>query len=480
MPPATSTIRPWTSTGLQVARRGLWLAGLIGVLALEGAALTHAYLWAAPLLCVLVVAVAVDVPLVPVLAVVFTFRVLSDASLSSSGSRHTGSLNPSAAIAFLFILIGLGLILRRRRALLPASAALLFLCLGTVVAVGTTGASSETFRQGAREASVVALAVLVCNSGGALNLSMVTRVIQLAGIGAALLALYQLATHGGVNVAGQIRSNGTFIHPNGAAMYFAIATTVSLWRYLDYGRRRSDVLLTAIFALATVSTFSFTGLAALSAMLIAFGGLRPGSFRLKARAFSLAALIIAVFLATPLGSQRLANETSTSVNAASAQNSRATTSFAWRIDKWRELLPKWERSPLVGQGLGTTVTEEGAGEEVSENGTVGSVPHNEYLRYLVETGVIGLAALLTGLFVMTVRLARRRRTPGMRDGAALGMAVLAGCLVNALADNTLLYTTTGYAAALVLAAVLSSPAAAAGRYANGRDLSHGAAVPAWS
>ena len=39
-------------------------------------------------------------------------------------------------------------------------------------------------------------------------------------------------------------------------------------------------------------------------------------------------------------------------------------------------------------------------------------------------------------------------------GATLGIAVTLGCLLNGLADNTLLYTTTGYAAALVIGAVL--------------------------
>jgi len=430
---------------------------LVAVLVLEGAAVADSYVLAAPLLCVLIVAVAIEVPVIPFIAGVLLFRVLSDSSISSVNGRHTGSLNLSAAIAFLLILIAAGLLLRRRQSVWQVAAAAAFLCLWTAVAVATNGASTETIREGAREGSMVALAAIVLNSRGALTVGSATRIVQVAGVGAALLALYQLATHTGVDVVGQIRSNGTFVHPNGAAMYFAIATTASMWRYLDCGHRRSDAVFTVVFASATVSTFSFTGLAALLAMLIALGALRPGSFRLKLRAFLPAAVVIAGFVASPLGSERLAQESSTAVTSTgSAQNAHANTSLAWRIDKWRQLLPRWERSPFVGQGLGTTLTEEYAPEGVSENGTVGSVPHNEYVRYLVETGAIGLMLVLAALALVIRRLLRWRTVPGNANAEALGLAVIAGSLVDALADNTFLYITTGYAVALIVASVLGS------------------------
>jgi hypothetical protein len=54
------------------------------------------------------------------------------------------------------------------------------------------------------------------------------------------------------------------------------------------------------------------------------------------------------------------------------------------------------------------------------------------------------------------------RSPGMLDAGtlnapALAIAVIVGCLVNSLADNTLLNSPTCYAAALILAAVLALP-----------------------
>jgi hypothetical protein len=266
---------------------------LICVLAAEGAAITQSYLWAAPLVGVLIVAVAVELPLAPFLGLTLLVRILTDASLSSATIRHTGSLNLSGGIALLFILVAAGLLIRRRRGVGPAVAATLWLCLWTVIAVGSHGASTETVREGVREVSIVALAVIVVNAGKALSLSTVTRLIQIVGVAAALVAIYQLGTHSGLVINREIRANGTFTHPNGAAMFFAIATTGSLWRYLDDGRRRLDLLLAALFATATIATFSLSGLAALLAMLMAFGAARPGSFQLKFGAYAVAAIIVA-------------------------------------------------------------------------------------------------------------------------------------------------------------------------------------------
>ena len=104
--------------------------------------------------------------------------------------------------------------------------------------------------------------------------------------------------------------------------------------------------------------------------------------------FAIAAALVVVFFATPLGSARIASESST--NLASAERGEANSTLAWRLNKWKTLLPDWEASPIYGQGLGTTVTE----AAIPGNEYAGDPPHNEYLRYLVETGVIGLAILV--------------------------------------------------------------------------------------
>jgi O-antigen ligase len=440
-------------------RAAVWTAVLICVLVAEGVAVTHSYLWATPLVCLLFVAVAVDVPLVPFLGLTLLVRVLTD-DVASRTSRHSASLDLSALIAGLFILVALGLLVRRRRGLWPAVAIGLWLLLWTGIATSGHGVSTLTAREGVREASIVAVALIVCNSRGSLNLASVTRLIQLAGIISALVAIYQLAIHSGQLVGGQIRSNGTFAQPNDAAVFFAIATMVSLWRFVDNGRRRLDALFAGIYAVATVTTFSLGGLGSLLVMLIAFGLLRPGSPRIKFGSCAVAVLIVAAFLATPLGAERIEQESSASLTSTQTRGTAKTSSLAWRLYKWQTLIPEWERAPLFGRGLGTTVTAEGT----SEDTTAGNIPHNEYVRYLVETGAVGFILLLWGVGLLIRKLVWRRKlqTLDARDAGTLGIAIVAGLLVNALAANTLLYTPGAYAAALVVAAVLSSSTASSG------------------
>jgi O-antigen ligase len=298
--------------------------------------------------------------------------------------------------------------------------------------------------------------VIVYNARGVVTVPIATRLVQFIGFAPALLALYQLASGTGLNVYGNLRSNGTFAHPNSAAMFFAIAATASLWRYLDDGRRRSDALLTALFAAALIATFSIDGLITPAAMWTAFGALRPGSLPVKLGPCAIAAVVVLVFFATPLGAHRVAGETSTSLTA--AERGETTSTLDVRLYRWKTLLPEWEGSPVFGRGIGTTTTT----ESTSTNRLNFLLPHNEYIRYLVETGVVGLAILLAGLALLLRNLIRRRKTPGTLkagtlNASALALVIVFGCLVNSLADNTLLNSPTCYAAALIVASVLALP-----------------------
>jgi O-antigen ligase len=447
--------RPFaTAGGGGLPRGGLdarLLAGLVilaGLLVGEGMAVAHSYLWAAPLACLLLVAAAVDLPLVPFVGLILLVRVLTD-DTASSASRHSAALNPSAAIAAVLILVAIGLLIYRRKGLVASIAVALGLGIWIAVAVHSQGASAVTIREGVRELSIVAVAVIAYNARRALSLPVAARIVQAAGIIAALLAIYQLGTHGGVSVGGQMRSNGTFAHPNDAAVFFAIAATVSLWRFTDVSRSRLDALLTGTFALAALSTFSIDGFFTLLVMIAAFGMLRPGSRRLKIRAAVLVGVLALSFLATPLGSERIASESSAEVGAQQGRHG-SSSSLSWRLYKWETLIPEWERSPYIGKGLGTTVTS----EATVQSTTAGNLPHSEFVRYLVETGVIGFVALLIVVVALIRRLNLGRRLKVERNSAALALALIAGLLVNALAANTLLYTPAAYATALVIGVAL--------------------------
>jgi O-antigen ligase len=245
-------------------------------------------------------------------------------------------------------------------------------------------------------------------------------------------------------------------------MFFAIAAAASLWRYLDDGRRRFDALFTALFAAALLTTLSLDGVATLIAMLIVYGALRRGSARDKLIPCVIAMVVALTFFVTPLGARRIANESSTSIRT--AESGKADSSLAWRLDKWKMLAPEWERSPVVGRGLGTTIT----GQRIPGNQFAGEAPHNEYVRYLVETGIVGLAILLWAMAILIRRLVSKRSIhgelgAGTRNAATLAIVIVIGCLVNSLAENTLLNSPTCYAIVLIVFAVLSPSEIGIGR-----------------
>jgi O-antigen ligase len=392
-------------------------------------------------------------PVVAFLGAALVVRVLSD-NRSSADSRQTGSVNLSGAIALVLIVVALALIARRRRGLLPSCLAVLFIVIWTAVAASTRGASTETLREGVREGSIFAVAIVVCNAARAVSMSTAARIVQIAGFIPAVIALYQLAAGTGLDVDHNIRPNGTFSHPNGAAMFFATAVVVSLWRYTDHGRRRPDLLLLVLFTASLIATFSIDGLIALSVMLAMFGALSAGAGRIRLLPFAIAVVACLVFFATPLGSRRIANESSTRL--AAVEGAEPNTSLAWRLKKWNLLLHVWKEHPIVGLGLGTTITE-GA---IPGNKFAGEPPHNEYVRYLAETGVIGLVVVAAAVATLFRALVRRRSevAKSAASSMTLALVVVVGFLVDALADNTLLYTPGSYAAALIVASALMIPA----------------------
>ena len=413
-----------------------WVGLLLVALSIQGILIAHSPLWALPIAFLAVVAVAGRLPIVPLLGAALVLRALTD-NLAAVDSRSTAAIEPSAAIAGLLILVAIGLLLRRRRGIPAAMVIGLALFLWTGVAVYFDGVSAVTAREGFRELSIVAVAIIALNAGERLSMKTAVRIIQLAGAIGALLALFQLATSSGMLVAGQMRANGSFGHPNAAAVFFAVAATSSLWIWQKHGKHRMDLAFFGLFSIATLSTFSITGFVTLLVMIAAFVVMQPGSARLRAGISVAMAALILVFVVSPLGSERV------------QQQAEGGDSLSWRFGKWGNLLEDWQRSPVTGIGLGITVSAEAK----PWNATVGAPPHNEYVRYLVETGILGsLLIVLAVAWLLTTLFRRRELEPASE--ALLATAVIAGLLVNALTANTALYTPAAYAAALLIGTAL--------------------------
>jgi len=79
----------------------------------------------------------------------------------------------------------------------------------------------------------------------------------------------------------------------------------------------------------------------------------------------------------------------------------ATDSTVWRLDLWRDALGYAQSRPLLGYGPGTAPIVIGN----NRSAILGSSePHNDYIKVLLETGVIGLAAYLALIINLLARL----------------------------------------------------------------------------
>jgi len=126
---------------------------------------------------------------------------------------------------------------------------------------------------------------------------------------------------------------------------------------------------------------------------------------------------------------------------------RTESSFAWRVSQWERLLPHVSDSPVTGSGPG-------AGLRIT-----GKQPHNDYVKAVVETGVVGLGAYvwMLGAGAVTswrawlrVRRLRSRGSPGVSPVvqatfaaiAAYSIAVMLSAVGENLIDNvTFLWST---------------------------------------
>jgi O-antigen ligase len=415
-----------------------WLAAAGVAAPVEGVLAAARPALAAVIPALLLLILAGELPVGALLGAALTVRAIAD-DTSGHASRAVGSVNLSGAIAGFLLVLAMALLLRRQRAVRPIAAAAGFIMVTTAVALFHLGPSFGAAREGFRELSVLAVFVIVVESPRGLLLPRAIRLVQAIGIVPALVALYQLALHHGMQVHANLRPNGTFSQPNSAAVFFAIVAFASVWMYLEHGRHGRDLAAAAAFVIATIATYSIGGVATLLVMLVLLGITRPRRAGVRLAAWAIAGTAVAVFVLTPIGSSRIGTEANLSTTAG------RDTSLTWRFANWGALLPLYEKSVVVGQGLGVTVTGDT---------TTGALPHNEWVRYLVETGTVGMAVIVAAIVLATRRLWRRRASHPA--AAAFALALLFGLLLNGLGANTLLYTPAAYLAALLLAACYRS------------------------
>ncbi|MUG99148.1 polymerase [Scytonema sp. UIC 10036] len=237
------------------------------------------------------------------------------------------------------------------------------------------------------------------------------------------------------------RINGTLGHPNTFATFLLLFLGLTYWKQQQAQRRLPWLFLLgaiafffvgtkALFSLMMLATFIFVLLVPKLNIPNLLGGV------------VLFAIVIGLFTSTEFGQERLASIMETPLLNPDMDISRAIllsegdgNSFNWRLAQWTYLLGQWQHFPWLGFGLGIS-------DSVSQNGLL---PHNDYVRALIEGGIVGMAAFLTFLSSHVVRLLQLIRSAptgsSQRSLCQTLLAVFLAIPVGMITENIWSHTT---------------------------------------
>lgn len=253
-----------------------------------------------------------------------------------------------------------------------------------------------------------------------------------------------LAPRGGTftDIQGASRINGTLGHANTFATFLIFFLGLTYWKLEKSQRRLPWLLLLSVIIFFIVNTKTLIGLVMAFVLIVVL--IAPKFTPLKLiGGILLFAVIVGLFASTDFGRERLASIANTPLLNPDMDISRSIllsksdgNSFNWRLAQWDRLLTAWKQSPIFGYGLGTTPI------------IGGNEAHNDYIRWLVEGGIVGLGLFLTFLGANFVRLAKLwfslpQRSP-QRDLCLVLFANLFTICVGMITENIWSHTALFY------------------------------------
>jgi O-antigen ligase len=256
-----------------------------------------------------------------------------------------------------------------------------------------------------------------------------------------VVGLQQVASgHTHVRSSGFGSAVGPFSHPNGFASFLLIAMILTLVAFMEtrkLGLRIALGLLLAGGLVCLLFTYTRASWVGFTIAVVLLGALR---YR-RLLVIGLIAVAVAA-LAAPSTTKRAEQRFS---DLSASSQSYARNSWTWRKRQWSRMVPFGLERPVLGRGYGSyardtllvygTRDPEFGTLPKKPNGAYGFGAHNDFVKTLVETGVVGAALwALTLLGVMS--LGRRgRRIPAVRPWGTAIFAVGVAITLVSLADN---------------------------------------------
>ena len=236
--------------------------------------------------------------------------------------------------------------------------------------------------------------------------------------------------------------NSTLGHPSTFGTFLFLFISFTLWK-LGHVREKRWLWLSILGTLAffMVMTKSLTSLIMMSIFLMALIAPRLNLLKLIG-AILFIALVFYLFASTELGSEKLAALLETPLFNQDLDISRTIllsfgdgNSANWRIAQWSFLIDAWRQAPFFGYGLGTSkyITY------------FQNYAHNDYLRFLAETGIIGFTSFITFLGVQVAFLIKYLKDSALgsprRRLCVTMLAIFVAIIFGMATDNVWSHTT---------------------------------------
>ena len=337
-----------------------------------------------------------------------------------SGAMTTALALVFLAAAVLWLLVQL----KTGRLVPPSMVSLAWVTFLGIALVSALAADRrfESLSEWGRIATAVAMLLVLHQilGSGLLDVRRLLTACYVSAIVPLGVAGYQAVTGGGSGAEGTGRVYGTFAHPNAFGFYLVILLVMGVALLPHVSLSVRPLLLAVLWAsaFAIVLTFSRGSWFALIIGLFIVGTLQSPRIILL-----MLGVTAVVALTVPHITARLVDVQQES-NVAGIEGS----SLAWRFGYWGTVIDLANDSPIIGIGPKMT-------QYVTDSA---KVPHNDYLRAYVETGVLGLIAYIAvvAALIHTARHALSWAPPGLAQGIAVGFAgCVASFLLFSVAEN---------------------------------------------
>lgn len=256
-----------------------------------------------------------------------------------------------------------------------------------------------------------------------------------------IVGFYQYAVGEGMIMQGFNRLNSTFTHPNVYSFYLIIIffSIMYLYHLEKYINGKSNLILKtvlSIFVLIQI-VFTYTRGAWIGIMV---GLFVVALFIRKTRKWIIISLIVFIIVF----SSQIINRLNDLINPPTKYY---ISSWEFRLEHWNVLLKKaFIHKPFLGYGLGQSLY---AAKKYS---LFSQVAHNDYLRVLIEIGLVGLVPFLLFLINNLWILFKKIRSGIYSELNTILLGLFISLLFSSFADN-LLYSISVCSYLFILLAV---------------------------